>query len=364
MDFAALIDRALREATFGSVLNAPNLQFGTPTAPMIYTRFLPERQVPENNFTEQAVRFRTIIALPATRYSPPQKNGGLLLGSVKVELAEQDVASEFTSRDYDAALALLRTNRDMEATLSALNFFTRTIALPLVQIQELQRSQAINASAVTLKHKGDGRIETIPYLNPPGHRAAAGGAFSNDAYDPWDDILNRRDLLRSKGFEVADIVIDGATASLLMRNANTRARNATSVTILNGQVTSIAGSVTLAGLNALFAAEGLPSPTIDDRTFFHPDGTMGHYHPRGTMTFIGRTGQDFPVIQNESTLTVVPNVLGYTAIGRAAGQPTPGRAYWLEHKESKPPRIEMQGWQTSLPVILEAEAIATITGIA
>jgi hypothetical protein len=34
-----------------------------------------------------------------------------------------------------------------------------------------------------------------------------------------------------------------------------------------------------------------------------------------------------------------------------------------EHKEDKPPRIEAQGWQTSLPVITEPEAIGVLTGI-
>jgi hypothetical protein len=55
--------------------------------------------------------------------------------------------------------------------------------------------------------------------------------------------------------------------------------------------------------------------------------------------------------------------LGYTAIGRGAGQASNGRVIRAEAFDNKPPRIEAEGWQTALPVITEPEALAVISSI-
>jgi len=60
---------------------------------------------------------------------------------------------------------------------------------------------------------------------------------------------------------------------------------------------------------------------------------------------------------------ILPDTLGYFAIGRPAGQNTPGRVTHLASFTNKPPRIEAEGWQTSLPVIVEPESIGVIHSI-
>jgi hypothetical protein len=60
---------------------------------------------------------------------------------------------------------------------------------------------------------------------------------------------------------------------------------------------------------------------------------------------------------------IVPDVLGYQAIGRAAGQSAPGIPTFIEFVNGKPPGIRGQIWATTLPVIQDPEAIFVITGI-
>ena len=82
------------------------------------------------------------------------------------------------------------------------------------------------------------------------------------------------------------------------------------------------------------------------------------------MVFVCTTGRNEelsgPLSDSQSPL-IVPDTLGYMAIGTAAGQDSPGRVLELEAiTNKKPPRIEMEGWQTSAPVITEPEAIGVI----
>jgi hypothetical protein len=83
------------------------------------------------------------------------------------------------------------------------------------------------------------------------------------------------------------------------------------------------------------------------------------------MVFIGRTGDSATVaVPGSDDLEELDNVLGYMAVGTAAGQDNPGRVIESEAFSRKPPRVENEGWQTGLPVVTQPEAIAVITGIA
>ena len=76
------------------------------------------------------------------------------------------------------------------------------------------------------------------------------------------------------------------------------------------------------------------------------------------------TGRDQSIDLADQEPLIVFDTLGYTAIGRAAGQTNAGRVIKTRViDDSKPPRIEGEGWQTSLPVIQEPEALYIIQGI-
>ena len=77
---------------------------------------------------------------------------------------------------------------------------------------------------------------------------------------------------------------------------------------------------------------------------------------------LATTGRDATLDLGDSE-QLLTDTLGYTAIGRAAGQAQPGRVVRMEAFDNKPPRIEGEAWQTSLPVITEPEAIGVIAAI-
>jgi hypothetical protein len=76
-----------------------------------------------------------------------------------------------------------------------------TLNRPLLEVIEKQRWQAIiDASVVRIGDNGYG--ETVTYPNPTGHRVAAGGTWSDNAYDPYADIMALAEVLAVKGYVV------------------------------------------------------------------------------------------------------------------------------------------------------------------
>jgi hypothetical protein len=123
-----------------------------------------------------------------------------------------------------------------------------------------------------------------------------------------------------------------------------------------------------AALNDLFNADGLPTLELYDLQYRTQTSTT-RFLPDNVLVMTASQERD-PGIDFGDLETLAPeganfgSVLGYEAIGRAVGEPAPGRVVRAEFKANKPPRIEAEGWQTSLPVVLEPEAIFVISGIA
>lgn len=359
----ALLDSMSADGTLARIAQDPRGQFGLTTQPLLGATILPERLVPTNAFVEMNVRYKTFVANDGTRYSPVQKRpSGLLTGQFTVVLGNQDVGAEFTAEDYDGLLKYLDTRQDMTAIAALTNWGVRSINLPLVQRTEIQRWQAIvNGSVV--RNGDNGFTETVTYPNPTGHRVTAGGTWSNNTYDPYDDIQAGANKLYDKGFQLGRIITTRAVITKLARNAKIAAR-AGQVRVLS--TTDIVGRASIADINAMLQADGLPPFETYDGMYEDLSGTK-RYLAEGTMVFVATTGRD------EATQAVgtfpMPDFqrgseLGYTAIGRAAGQTDPGRVIRFDAFDNKPPRIEGEGWATSLPVLTEVEALYVISGIA
>ncbi len=363
-DISSLLRDLRRDGTLNLVSNNVLSQFGTANRQRLGARLLPVRQVPFNQFTEDQVRYRSVIANAGTRYSPVQLKGGALIGSFDVKLAEQDIGSQLTSRDFDALRSFLGRGATVQAMASLVNFLDTTIVRPLDDWNERAIWQAIVSALVQLR--GDNEYtEDVAYSNPAGHRAAAGGTWSNDSYDPMNDIYAQANLLASKGFEVASMYSSRNVASILGGNALIAARANSRLTVTTGgQIGSITGRATLAAINAIMGADGLPPIQLYDLTY-QTSTTTGRFLPNNVLVLIGRTGDSAEIaVPGADDLEELDNVLGYMAVGTAAGQDTPGRVVEVEAFSRKPPRVEFEGWQTGLPVITQPEAIAVITGIA
>ena len=106
-DIAGLVNQLMTDGTVPTLALNPQAQFGIAPRRYLGAELLPERAVDENAYREESIIYRTVIANDGTRYSPTQKKGAALIGSFLVELGNSDIATEFTSRDYDALLRML-----------------------------------------------------------------------------------------------------------------------------------------------------------------------------------------------------------------------------------------------------------------
>jgi hypothetical protein len=169
------------------------------------------------------------------------------------------------------------------------------------------------------------------------------------------------DLLAGKGYTVSRIVTSRAVVSIMAQNDKVVARSAR-VRVLSSS--DVFGRATVDRINAELNAEGLPDITTYDLLYRTQEGTA-RFLADDVMVFLAETGQE-PGFDMDADTANFPAgaTLGYTAIGRAVGQAEPGRVLRAEAFRNKPPRIEFEGWQASLPVVTDPEAVAVITGIA
>jgi hypothetical protein len=373
MDLMSFVMQLERDNVFHLLVNAPDLQFGTNEQPYLGASFLPEQTVNANFYEESAIRLMTTIANDGARYAPvQQKDVGEMWARWDVKLADSDIGANFTSRDYDGLLEMLKalndgvtpaSNPQMAAAANVLmNWVDVRITRALTDLNEKQRWDAI-VGAQVIRRGDNAYTETINYINPAGHRVAAGGTWSDDAYDPWPDIVAAADLLTSKGYTVNRIVCPLAVRRILEGNTKIANRFASrTAVVISGLPTDMnLNRMNVDALSAGFQRNELPSPETYDRRY--RDGTGLHtFLPSGTMVFFATTGRDVtvPILTGDRFL---PDTSGYFAIGRAAGQASPGRVVRVTPYGNKPPRLEAEGWQTTLPVITEPESMVVITGI-
>lgn len=356
MDIRTLIAEMNTNGAFTTIARTPLAQFGVPARQYLGATLLPEREVPENAYREEAVRYRTIIANDGTRYSATQKKKGELVGSVLVELGNSDIKRELTAREYDALLSMAVGNNSMEATARIIRWSDTVLNRALLEKNELQRWQAIVGASVT--RQGDNNYtETVIYSNPTGHRFNAASIWSNDANDPFVDIFNAADLLRAKGFTVNRIITSSNVVAILAKNAKVRAAVGQITYGPNGSI----GRAFTQSINNVLGANNLPPIEQYDLQYRTSTGS-GYFLARNVFVLVATTGRDENIDLGDSQ-KLLPDTVGYLAVGRPAGQANPGRVIRVEAFDNKPPRLEGEAWQTSLPVITEPESHVVIGAI-
>lgn len=364
MDLATFVQSLVDDGTIGLLAGNVRAQFGPQNRQYIGATVLPERQVPDNRGEEAQIRYRSVIANDGTRYSPVQlKTSGQLVGSFSYELGHQDIGAQLDSRDYDALLQLLNTQSTQDAIATMVRFVDNSVVSPLVEVIEKQRWQALVDAQVT--RVGDNGVsEIVDYPDPDGHRVAAGGDWWDDAYDPIDDIFGVNDMLEDKGMRLSRMIAGRRIVTQLSRNLQVRRRYA-GVRVLSDA--DLFDRLSPATVNQGLVSDGLPPIETYDLSYNTQDGSRLRFMPDDVLVFLCETPRDEEIIEPEQqggeVYRTLENTLGYTGIGRAAGQSTSGRVVYTESYQSKPPRIEVEGWQTSLPIIAEPEAVAVITGI-
>jgi hypothetical protein len=362
MDIASLVNTLMEDGTVRTLALNAAAQFGLVPRRYIGAELLPERTVTENAYREDAIRYRTIIANSGTRYSPTQKKGGDLIGSFLVELGNSDIARELSARDYDALITMLQNNPTMEGAATLLRFADRTLNLALVEYNEKQRWDAI-VSASVVRTGDNAYSETVAYANPANHRAAAAGTWSSDAYDPFTDILAMADLLEGKGYTVGRIITSRTVLSILAGNDKVKTRTGVATINTSGQIAATPGRASSTAIDMALGRDGLPPIETYD-LLYHTQAGSARFLPSTVFVMVATTGRDETIELSDTAQNLtLTDTIGYTAIGRAAGQSAPGRVIRMVAQEDKPPRVEGEAWQTSLPVITDPESIAVINTI-
>lgn len=372
MSLKSTVEGMIGEDAFREIMTNPMTQFGRGRRRYLGATILPERLVPHNKFEETNIRYRTVLANDGSRYSPAQKKGNDIIGSFDVSLGYQDIASEFTSEDYDNHVAVARVsnpgaNPSMAGVIQLTNWVENRINLPLIEKVERMRWEAIVDAAV--QWESDGGSKTISLPNPAGHRAAIGGNWTLSNYNPLDDIYEMADFFEDKDYKLGRILMSSRALRTLMNNPNVRSEVGSQITVSNGELAGTTRRVNLGALNAYLTESGYPSIETYDLQYRKEVGeettdSSDYFLKRDVMVGLALTGRNVEIDQaDDEDLTGLEDVLGYTAIGTPAGTNVPGRMAYAEYFGNKPPRAEFEGWQASFPVVQDPEAIVVRTGI-
>lgn len=367
MEIAALLDQLQTDGTLHRIATDPAVQFGTAARRYIGAEILPERRVTQNAFRENKISYRTVVANHGDRYSPAQRKGSKFVGHFDVTLADSDIADEFTGHDYDTLLQMITPLNGaidasvpgMQAVAQINRWVDKGINLPLVELNEKMRWQAMIDKKVSLL--GDnGYKEDINYPSFADLTFAAID-WTDDTKDPWDDIFKMMQAFAARGVKIARILTSLNVTQIMAKNAKVRAR-AGHITVVAGNITSQQGFATLAQMNAALGADGLPPIETYDLQYRTQTGSK-YFLKRDVMAFIGSSDNDETLDLGDGQFETIEGTLGYLAVGRGVGQSAPGRYIRVEAKDDKPPRIDAQAWQTSLPVLTDPELIGVLTGI-
>ena len=135
----------------------------------------------------------------------------------------------------------------------------------------------------------------------------------------------------------------------------------------NGNLQQIVtGAVTDENLGAIFNANGLQSPVAYDFMGAHPAPAKNAPSMKVTWRLWRPQRAAKKCFITKPTLSSKSGVgnFGFFGIGVANGQSMPGRQVRIRpFTEEKAARIEGEAWQTSGPVITDAEAIKVLYGI-
>lgn len=371
----SVVDQLIQNDAFFRLINDPLAGFGPAADPYLFAQWFPEKLVPENSYTEEGIRYRSVIANHATRFSPVQIKGTTLSGTMKVELGNSDIGAQFTAKDYDAFNRLRRrvygrpgvqgggvSLPSMQQTIGLLNWVEYALVRPLHGRNELDRINMV-VSALVQMRGDDGYAEDVAYPNPPGHRVSAAGTWSSNTYDPWSDIMAMAEFLNGKGYGKIQAIIIGVDIRTILANNLIMKTRSGRLAVNTNIVSGIPGRLTTDDLNTLLEQDGLPAFTLYDKQYSTQAGTA-YYYPRGTMTFLVASGRDQEIDRGDAEPLIVHDTLGYVGVGTPAGQPEPGACTYLEVHEGKNPSIEGQAWQCSLAVMQDPEGMAVISGIA
>lgn len=380
--FEELYERIHDEGHFPMLMLNPLAQFSTETGALLGARLLPERLVPQNEYRETDIRWKTRPALDNNRYSPTQMQaGGQLIGGFLVELGHTDTQSQLTPKEYDDLLILLaRTGGDMEAIARLIRWADMMLVRPHTLKNEIQRWQAWLLGTVERKTV-DGNMEPIEFYREPDHvltipggTEATPAGWHDPTYDIFDDIGTAVEKLEDKGYQATGLYCTPQLARTIKRNDKVKERNTMTV-VRDGALTSQNPRLTTQQLTELFLDESFPTLTTYNGGYEGVDGFQRYMEVEDGYDYMlvtGSTNRNYDMAvdyqgtteldvsgftENSITLT---NVLGYHAIGRNAGKSAPGRSVNTWNATRKPEGLGGESYQTGSPVTQDPQSFIVL----
>ncbi len=341
-------------------------QFGTPNRTYLGAQLLPERNVMENMYREEAIRFRTVVASDSPRYGGIQQRGADLYATFQVELGNSNIGANMTAQQYETLMRYLNTDQTQSAIIAATRWLDIRINRALIENKERQRWECITDAQVM--RVGDNNYEElVQYADPPGHRFTPSAPWSDPNTEIFEDIHTANQVLIDKGYMAGRLVTSRRITNLMARNNTVKARGG--ITVVEGSSISTApGRATVGMLSALLSDDGLPEVETYDLQFQTQDGTK-RFLRDDCMVLISTTEREDDLDLGDTNVDdLIPfdrqgTIIGYHAVGKAAGQAAPGRVINMFAHTNHPPRVEAEGVATHLPVLQFPEALVVIRGI-
>jgi hypothetical protein len=357
------LERLIEQGRVEAIMTNEFSQFGIEPRQYIGAQLMPEETRESNEYRETEVYYRTVIAEGSSRYSPAQvRDGGVIGGEMLVELGESDISKILRGDRYDDMVEYL--NQDAElASRELLDWVNSMLNMALVEYNELQRWNCLVNAQVDIEINGT--TQTVQYPDPTGHRVSAAGDWSTDTYDPFDDIFAMQNQLRKKGYVIENIITSHEVMTTMRQNPKVAKRSGNVLSLNTTDSEIYVQSIEDSDVRSVFDQNNLPAPQEYNLNYYAEDGTPNRFLPKDAMVFTCRTGTETEVrlSADPEQRRMLRDTVGYTGIGTPAGQRAPGRAFDLQPKSDKPPRIEGDAWQTSLPVLTNPEAVGVIDDI-
>jgi hypothetical protein len=360
-DLAGLIEQATRDNRFTQITSDPFMQFGTNARRLIGAELMPERNVEDYMFRDEAFQFLSTLANDESRHSPPTLQKMAKRAAMDVILGDSGIATQLNTTDFEAIRNYLNRGDSMSA-MSRLLELPEKMNMAMQELNEKQRWQAIVSSSIS-RDGDNGYTETVTIEAPSGHRVNAGATWTGDdtVRDPFTDILAGVDFLASKGRTVRRIITSRNVASIMALNHKVMMRTGINVVSNVGTIGVNPARANAQGINDAFSREGLPPIETYDLMWTKGE-TSGYFLARNVVVLVAGTDNSATIERNGTAFTL-EGTLGYTAIGRVAGFDNPGRQIQVNYIGKIPPRIEAEGKQASFPVFQDREAVYVIGSI-
>ena len=350
-----------------AVANLPRLRFLDDRArPLLGATVLPEVTKDNNRYIEEDFALVDMIADDTDRYSPVRfKASGAQLASFEVALGDSSIGRQMGAAEYDRLVSLLGSNASFEQLADVVIGFAASIARGLTYKAEKQRWDAIIAGSV-VRRVGN-TTETIVYPTATGQRTAIAGAWTSDAYDPFDDIMAVQEFAATMGYDgIARIITSRKVLHILVGNEKMAYRSGAYSEGPGG--VAFRSSADQGKLGNYLSSNGLPQIETYDSRYSDTTGRF-RFMDENSVVYIfdtGRANEEAMELSGADQSAFMPEsagTVGYVGVGKVGGYNTPGRVVNVLHPDDHPKRVLGEGLMTHLPVFTEPNGYAVHTSI-